>query len=70
MLVLGSVGEKRTVYDYVEDVEVRLYQVKEGAKAVVVDGEGVEVGTIEVGSDGGLKEQKLLKGKWEVVKSS
>lgn len=70
VLVLGKEGEKRTVYDYVSDVEVRLYHVVEGAKAVLVDGQGKEVGSLEVGAEGTLKEQKLLKGEWKSVKSA
>lgn len=70
VLVLGKEGEKRTVYDYVSDVEVRLYHVVEGATAVLVDGQGNEVGSLEVGSGGELKEQKFLKGEWKAIKSA
>jgi len=42
LLVLGAEGEKRTVYEYAEGVEVRSYFVEEGSRAVVVDGEGEE----------------------------
>lgn len=67
IVVLGKKEETKTVYDYVEDVEVRLYQVSKGAKTAVVDSDGEIVGVLEVGEDGKLVDQKVLKGKWEVV---
>uniref|UniRef100_L2GAH3 alpha-D-xyloside xylohydrolase n=1 Tax=Colletotrichum fructicola (strain Nara gc5) TaxID=1213859 RepID=L2GAH3_COLFN len=63
VLVLGSSNAVGAVYDYRRDVEVRLYQVKEGAKAAVVDSEGKELGVLEVGADGKLKDMTLLNGK-------
>lgn len=68
VLILGREGGKKTVYEYDQDVEVRLYNVKEGDKAALVDSEGKEIGMLEVGNNGNLKEQKFLKGDWKVVK--
>ncbi|CAJ2505450.1 Uu.00g128440.m01.CDS01 [Anthostomella pinea] len=64
VLVLGKPGVKGAVYDYAADVEVCLYQVREGASAELVDGEGEVLGTLRVGTDGGLEGQELLKGAW------
>ncbi|KAK0643873.1 glycoside hydrolase family 31 protein [Cercophora newfieldiana] len=61
LLVLGKEGEKRTVYDYTEDVEVRSYFVKEGSKAVLVDGEGKEKVVLEV-KGGEIVGKNELKG--------
>ena len=51
VLVLGKDGEKRTVYDYTSDVEVRLYHTSKGAKAHLVDSDGNSKGTLEVGAE-------------------
>ncbi|KAH8656044.1 glycoside hydrolase family 31 protein [Tricladium varicosporioides] len=48
ILVLGKEGEKRTVYDYADDVEVQLYQAADGATATIVDTEGSDVGSLSV----------------------
>jgi alpha-D-xyloside xylohydrolase len=61
VLVLGKEGERRTVYDYVKDVEVRLYHVSAGAKANLVDSDGNSKGTLEVDSDNNLVGQDLLQ---------
>ena len=66
ILVLGKEGETRTVYDYAEDVEVRLYQTTKGTKATIVDTEGAVVGELEVGEHGILENPEFLKGKWQV----
>jgi alpha-D-xyloside xylohydrolase len=66
ILVLGKKGETRTVYDYAEDVEVRLYQTSKGTKTTIVDTEGEVVGELEVGEHGILNEPGFLKGKWTV----
>lgn len=66
VLVLGSTKAVGAVYDYTQDAEVRLYKVREGAKATIVDGEGNEVGVLEVGSDGKLKDTSVLKGDFVV----
>ncbi|GJC87525.1 alpha-xylosidase [Colletotrichum liriopes] len=55
------------VYDYAQDVEVRLYRVKEGSRATIVDSEGQEVGVLEVGEDGKLKDTAILKGDFNVT---
>ncbi|KAI1197851.1 glycoside hydrolase family 31 protein [Nemania serpens] len=64
VLVLGKPGVKGAVYDYAEDVEVCLHQVKEGASAELVDNEGNALGTLKVGSNGELEGKEILKGSW------
>ncbi|KAK3367677.1 glycoside hydrolase family 31 protein [Podospora didyma] len=66
LLVLGKAGEKRTVYDYDTDVEVRSYFAGEGTKAVLVDNTGKEVGVLEV-KGGGVTGKKALKGDFVVT---
>ncbi|KAK4449853.1 glycosyl hydrolases family 31-domain-containing protein [Podospora aff. communis PSN243] len=61
LLVLGKEGERRTVYDYAADVEVRSYFVKEGTRAVVVDEEGEEAVVLEV-KGGEIVGREGLKG--------
>ncbi|KAJ0307792.1 hypothetical protein COL5a_008255 [Colletotrichum fioriniae] len=63
VLVLGAETAVGAVYDYVRDNEVRLYQVKEGATATLVGSDGKEIGVLEVGADGKLKDTVLLNGK-------
>jgi alpha-D-xyloside xylohydrolase len=67
VLVLGKENETRTVYDYSSDVEIRLYHATEGAKTALVDLEGEAIGTLEVGKDGQLTGQEILKGEWHVT---
>lgn len=69
ILVLGRWHETRTVYDYTQGVEVCLYHTSPGAKAMVVDSEGDDVGVLEVGDDGHLMDQEVLKGAWHVTKN-
>ncbi|KAI0022918.1 glycoside hydrolase family 31 protein [Xylariomycetidae sp. FL0641] len=64
VLVLGKPGIRGAVYDYAQDVEVCLYQVKEGASADLVDQDGKHLGTLKVGADGKLEGEELLKGDW------
>ncbi|KAJ2993784.1 hypothetical protein NUW58_g1740 [Xylaria curta] len=64
ILVLGKLGVKGAVYDYAEDVEICLYQVKEGASAELVDKQGKVLGRLGVGSEGALEGKELLKGSW------
>jgi alpha-D-xyloside xylohydrolase len=61
ILVLGKEGEKKTVYDFAEAVEIRTYHAVEGSKAVVVDSTGKEVGVLEF-KGGELEGTKFLKG--------
>ncbi|KAG7284606.1 hypothetical protein NEMBOFW57_009211 [Staphylotrichum longicolle] len=61
LLVLGKEGEKRTVYDYASDVEVKSYFAGEGANAVLVDSEGNTRGTLEV-KNGQVTGTELLQG--------
>ncbi|KAI0540275.1 glycoside hydrolase family 31 protein [Xylaria digitata] len=65
VLVLGKPGVKGAVYDYAEDVEVCLYQVKEGASAELVDNQGKALGTLKIGSSGEFEGKELLKGSWK-----
>ena len=52
-------------YDWLEGGEVRLYCVKEGDKATMVDKEGEEIGVLVVGKDGGIEgTEEALKGDW------
>lgn len=69
ILVLGKRDETRTVYNYNEDVEVCLHHTTPGTKTTVVDSEGEVTGVIEVGEDGNLIAQEVLKGDWYVTKS-
>ncbi|CAG8979142.1 hypothetical protein HYALB_00000275 [Hymenoscyphus albidus] len=69
VLTLGKLGETQTVYDYSENTEVCLYHTSPGAKATMVDSEGETLGTLEVGENGDLVDEKLLKGSWEISKS-
>ncbi|KAH0489746.1 hypothetical protein TgHK011_010161 [Trichoderma gracile] len=71
ILVMGKEGERRTVYDYLEDVEVRLYHVTAGAEAELVDSEGKERGTLQIGADNALVGKELLCGspKIQVISS-
>ncbi|KLU88547.1 alpha-xylosidase, partial [Magnaporthiopsis poae ATCC 64411] len=54
VLVLGGgSGVRRgAVYDYAQDVEVRLYEVQAGDGADVVDADGAVIGRVVVGEDG------------------
>ncbi|KAL8363687.1 hypothetical protein RB601_009449 [Gaeumannomyces tritici] len=57
VLVLGEgVGGggvvRGAVYDYAQDAEVRLYEVKAGDGADVVDADGAVIGRVVVGEDG------------------
>ncbi len=62
ILVLGKEGELRTVYNYLEDVEVRLYQVSTGAEVKLVDSEGNEKGTLTIDANNAVAGQNLLQG--------
>lgn len=62
VLVLGNEKEKGVVYDYSQNVEICLYQVQPGARAVLVDTDGKTIGTLEIGGDGKLLGTEPLKG--------
>ncbi|KAL6791446.1 glycoside hydrolase family 31 protein [Trichoderma sp. SZMC 28013] len=62
ILVLGKEGERRTVYNYLEDVEVRLYQASTGAEAKLVDSEGNEKGALTIDANNDVAGQDLLQG--------
>jgi len=69
VLVLGQAeGEGGFAYDWLkEGGEVRLYGVKEGDKAVLVDTKGVQEGVLEVGENGDVKGREgILEGEWEI----
>ncbi|KAF1996611.1 glycoside hydrolase family 31 protein [Amniculicola lignicola CBS 123094] len=68
VLVLGKEeGEGGFGYQWLSGGgEVRLYGVKEGDKAVVVDTDGAEKGTIEVGKGDEVKGLEVLTGDWKV----
>lgn len=70
ILVLGQAeGEGGFAYNWLDGGgEVRLYGVKEGNKAVLVDHHGEEKGVIEIGPDGELKGMDILAGDWNVEK--
>ncbi|RFU34836.1 hypothetical protein B7463_g1432, partial [Scytalidium lignicola] len=67
ILVLGREDETKTVYDYSQDVDVRLYKTTKGSKAAIVNIEGEEIGILEVSESGNLAEPTFLKGEWKVT---
>ncbi|KAK3324827.1 glycosyl hydrolases family 31-domain-containing protein [Cercophora scortea] len=69
LLVLGKPGEKRTVYDYAKDVEVKNYFAVDGARASLVDSTGKEVGTLEV-KDGQVSGKEALSGDYVITVAS
>ena len=66
LLVLGKEGEKRTVYDYASDVEVRSYFASEGTTAVLVDNQGKTLGNLEV-KNGKVTGSELLSGDFRIT---
>ncbi|KAI0010358.1 glycoside hydrolase family 31 protein [Xylariaceae sp. FL0662B] len=66
ILVLGKPEIRGTVYDYAEDVEICLYQAKEGAQTELVDSDGDVLGTLTLGADGKLEGKELLGGSWTI----
>lgn len=62
VLVMGKEGERRTVYNYLEDVEVRLYHTTAGDEAQLVDSEGNERGTLQIGANNTVIGKELLQG--------
>jgi alpha-D-xyloside xylohydrolase len=70
ILVLGQAeGEGGFGYDWLSSGgEVRLYGVKEGNKAVLVDTNGDEKGVLEVDTSGELTGLDALSGDWQVSK--
>ena len=66
LLVLGKQGETRTVYDYTADVEVRSYFAEEGVRAVLVDGQGQDLGALEF-RDGEITGKDALRGDYKIV---
>jgi alpha-D-xyloside xylohydrolase len=68
VLVLGQgEGEGGFGYEWLKSGGlVRLYGVKEGSRAALVDGKGVEKGTLEVDKEGEVKGLDILAGGWKV----
>jgi len=64
VLVLGKDGIRGPVYDYSADVEVCLYQVRDGASAGVVDDQGNIVGSLTIGRNSELGGTETLRGSW------
>jgi alpha-D-xyloside xylohydrolase len=70
VLVLGQAdGEGGFGYDWLAaGGEVRLYGVKEGDKAALVDTKGNQKGVLGVNADGELMGMDVLGGEWKVTK--
>ncbi|KAK9772907.1 putative Glycoside hydrolase family 31 protein [Seiridium cardinale] len=68
VLVLGKPEARGAVYDYAADVEVALYQAKEGAGADLSDKDGKALGALTVDGNGELKGTDILKGDWKTSK--
>jgi alpha-D-xyloside xylohydrolase len=70
VLVLGQAeGVGGFGYDWLATGgEIRLYGVKEGDKATLVDTKGDQKGVLEVNADGELKGTEVLGGDWKVSK--
>ncbi|KAM0816995.1 putative Glycoside hydrolase family 31 protein [Seiridium cardinale] len=68
VLVLGKPEARGAVYDYAADVEVALYQAKEGAGADLSDKGGKALGALTVDGNGELKGTDILKGDWKTSK--
>ena len=52
ILVLGKEGEKRTVWDWTKDVEIKMYQPNGDSRFNLVDSTGKELGTLTATNDG------------------
>ena len=60
-------GEGGFGYDWLKSGGViKLYGARPGAKAVLVDTEGTQVGVLELDGDGELAGMDLLEGDWRV----
>ena len=70
ILVLGQAeGEGGFGYDWLSSGgEVKLYGVKEGDQAVLIETNGEERGVLKIGSEGEIEGFDLLKGNWTVSK--
>jgi alpha-D-xyloside xylohydrolase len=64
VMILGNAEARSAVYDYTADVEVCLYNAKEGASADLRDSHGQVLGALTVGNDGTLNGTEILKGSW------
>lgn len=51
ILVLGKDDETRTVYNYLEDVQIRTYFAGKGASVNAVDNEGKQICTLEMDNE-------------------
>ncbi|CAI6233719.1 unnamed protein product [Periconia digitata] len=68
ILVLGQEeGEGGFGYEWLQTGgKVKLYGVREGAKAILVDGQGTEKGRLEINDEGELGGMDALEGDWSV----
>ncbi|KAI5861372.1 glycoside hydrolase family 31 protein [Durotheca rogersii] len=66
LLVLGKPGIRGAVYDYTADVEVCLYQAREGASVGLLDAEGKALGALRLGAGDELEGKEILKGSWTI----
>ena len=63
-------GEGGFGYDWLASGgEVKLYGVKPGDKAVLVDTKGEHKGVLEVDASGNLKGMDVLSGEWKISKA-
>ena len=67
VLVLGKEGERRTVYDYIGDVQVQLYHTSKGAQTNLVESDGNTRGTLKISSNNALIGRDLFKNVPEVL---
>ncbi|KAK8045335.1 hypothetical protein PG993_005359 [Apiospora rasikravindrae] len=66
LLVLGKEGTKGAAYDYTKDVDVCLYQAREGASARLRDQDGKSVGQLTLGANAQLQGVEVLSGSWDM----
>jgi len=55
ILVMGQENETRTVYNYLENAQIRTYFAGNGTRTTVVDSEGEQSRILEVDSEGSVK---------------
>lgn len=69
VLILGKPEARGVVYDYASDVEIALYNVKDGATADLRDKDGKALGALTVDSSGEVKGTDILNGEWKTGKN-
>lgn len=68
LLVLGQEDETRTVYNYLENVQIKTYFAKEGTRTAVVDNEGKQIGILEMDSEDKVSiVESSEKGQWQAT---